>query len=183
MKTREQIVGFLQTGIADLEQYLLSDSLYWQLPEPASGQRLTPGGLLMGLIQLEAMGEPVWQVGEITSVRSSLERIKLEHRSAWERKIHKEIGARLRLWKMYLEEYRQNPDEQAAYYSSEVKWRVLLQLLIKESPDPMVQTGLLPELDQMVKSNWLPGNFLWEPYLVNAFQQPEYWFLYGNLKP
>jgi hypothetical protein len=108
--------------------------------------------------------------------------VKLEHHSAWERKIHKEIAARLQLWKMYLEEYRLNPEEHGVYYSREVNWRVLLQLLLKESSEPNIQSEVLSALDKMVKSNWLPGEFLWEPYLVNAFQQPEFWFLYGKLK-
>ena len=183
MTIREQRLHFLQAGIGDLESYLLSDVLYWQLPGPASRQRLTPGGLLLELTQIESQVEPTWQASEIRSIQSSLDRIRLEHRSAWERKIQQEIKARLQLWKAYLEEYRQNPDEQAAYYPKEVKWRVLLQLLLKEFPDPMVQAGSLFDLDKMVQSNWLPGNFLWEPYLMNAFQQPDYWFLYGRLKP
>jgi hypothetical protein len=182
MTTRERTFSFLQAGTGDLEAYLLSDSLYWQLPGPATRQRLTPGGLLMGLIQLESMGEPTWQAGQIISIQARIDNVKLEHHSAWERKIHKEIAARLQLWKMYLEEYRLNPEEHGVYYSREVNWRVLLQLLLKESSEPNIQSEVLSALDKMVKSNWLPGEFLWEPYLVNAFQQPEFWFLYGKLK-
>ena len=51
----KKMLSFLQAGAEDLEAYLLSESLYWQLPGPANRQRLTPGGLLLGLMQIQAM--------------------------------------------------------------------------------------------------------------------------------
>ena len=183
MANKETILQFVQEGAADLEAYLLSDILYWQLHTPAGRQRFTLGGMLLGLMQINAMEEVNGEADDLLSLQVKIDKVKLEHRFAWEKKACQETAARIRLWKTYLEDYRQNPDDMAAYYPREVKWRVLIQLLQKEISKPIEQFDLLTLMDTMVKSNWLPGGFIWEPYLVHAMPTAEYWFLYGGLKP
>ncbi len=183
MANKETILRFVQEGAADLEAYLLSDILYWQLHAPAGRQRFTLGGMLLGLMKIKSLGEASGEAEDLFSLQEKIDKVKVEHQTAWEKKASQETAARIRLWKTFLEDYRQNPDDMAAYYPREVKWRVLIQLLLKELPKPIDQVDLLTLLDTMVKSNWLPGGFIWEPYLVNAMPAREYWFLYGGLKP
>ena len=182
MTNKESILTFVQAGATDLEAYLLSDILYWQLQAAAGEQKFTLGGMLLGLLQISAMDEAGRETVDLIPVRAMIDKAKLEHRAAWEKKARQETAARIRLWKTYLEDYRQSPDEMAAYYPREVKWRVMIQLLLKEVPISVEQSGLLSELDRMVQSNWLPGDFTWEPYLVPVMPAQEYWFLYGRLK-
>ena len=183
MTNKETILQFVQEGAADLEAYLLSDILYWQLHTPAGRQMFTLGGMLLGLMQIDALGKASGEADDLFSLQGTIDKVKLEHPSAWEKKARQETAARIRLWKTYLEDYRQNPDEMASYYPREVKWRVLIQLLQKEIPKLIEQFDMLTLLDTMVKSNWLPGGFIWEPYLIPAMPATDYWFLYGRLKP
>ena len=182
MANKETILQFVQEGAADLEAYLLSDILYWQLHAPAGRQMFTLGGMLLGLMQIKALVEASGEAEDLISLQVIIDKVKLEHRSAWEKKACQETAARIRLWKTYLDDYRQNPDDMAAYFPREIKWRVIIQLLQKEIPKPIEQLDLLTLLDTMVKSNWLPGDFIWEPYLVHSMPAGEYWFLYGRLK-
>lgn len=182
MTNKEKLYNFVQQGVAELEEYLLSDILYWPLDAPGGDQRFTLGGMLLGIMQIQAMEDIPGRTKDIFTLRVSIDRVKGKFRAAWEKKARQETTARIRLWKTFLEEYRQNPEEMAAYYPREVKWRVLAHLLGKEIPFQREQTALLSELDIMVQSNWLPGDFIWEPYLVPAMPAPEYWFLYGKLK-
>jgi hypothetical protein len=182
MPTPEQNFSFIQAGLEELEEYLLSDVLFWSLPGAARRQRLTPGSLLLAMRSLDGGNAPGVRSADVERLTAGLQVLLDRQRSAWQSKCRREVHARLELWKNYLDDYRLSPEDHADLYPEQVRWRVLLQLLadqVELRPDEDV---ILAELDNIVKLSWLPGEFLWEPGMAGAFPEPEYWFLYGRLK-
>jgi hypothetical protein len=182
MPTPAKDLIFIQAGLDELEDYLLSDVLFWPLAGSAGLQRLTPGGLLLGMARLQVGCKSPPQSNQLDDLLNRLDIIHGKRRAAWEQKSRQEAHARLNLWKDYLGEYRQSPESQAGSYPRQVQWRVLVQLLRRDSALLPEDDESLAELDKMVKSSWLPGVFIWEPDLETVFPEPEYWFLYGTLK-
>jgi hypothetical protein len=82
-----------------------------------------------------------------------------------------------------LQEYRENPENNADRYPYEVQRRVMLELL---SPDaaqaPQAERDMLPSLDQLLRAVFIPGEFAWEIELQPGFPPDEFWYLYGRLK-
>lgn len=178
MTTIEKDKAYLEAGIPELQNYLLSNELYW--PVTARGfdlPRLTIGGLLLAKARLEARGERIGALG------AQLDAVRSKWRVAWETKAAREFQSRFGLWSNYLKDYRQNPEGHADSYPHEVSYRVMLQLLQNELPasQPPEREGL-PQLDSLLRMGFLPGDFIWEPTLQSGFPREEYWFLYGKLK-
>jgi len=189
--TPEKDYAFFQAGVRELADYLLSGELFWQLSvREADLPRLTIGGLLLARARLRVRLIAPAAQADLTALEVQMEAIRSKWRSAWERKAGREVHARLDLWRNYLADYGrelpyhfyQSPERHADAYPQEVRWRVMLQLLSGEFSSPPPELEALPGLDAMVKSYWLPGEFVWEADLMTGFPQQDYWFLYGKLK-
>ena len=119
MPTPKQDQNYIEKSIPELKNYLLSDILFYpmgQLP------RLTIGGLLLTQKRLKA--------GNLgTHLNPKLATIKRKWYAAWTKKSATELDARLRLWRSYLNDYRNKPEDYAADYKHEVRLRVMLELL------------------------------------------------------
>lgn len=184
MPSPEQDLAFFQAGIQELTDYLLSGELYWPLSLGAANlPRLTIGGLLLARTRLRAHSISPAAQGDLATLEGQMNAVRTKWRSAWERKAGREVRARLDLWRNYLSDYRDSPEGHAHAYPHEVQWRVILQLLSSEFVLPPKELETLSNLDAIVKFHWLPGGFIWEADLATAFPQPDYWFLYGQLKP
>lgn len=169
--------AYLEAGIPELENYLLSDELYW--PVTARGYnlpRLTLGGLLLTKTRLQAQGE------QIESLLAQLEAVRAKWQVAWEKKAGREFQSRFGLWGNYLSDYRQQPEGNADSYPHEVRNRAMLQLLQPELPQELPEREALAPLDSALRGNLVPGNFIWEPAVQPGFPRGEYWFLYGTLR-
>jgi hypothetical protein len=102
---------------------------------------------------------------------------------AWERKASWEIGSRLRQWENVLKEIRLDPEEHLDFYRYEVRWRVLIQLLLSELKElEIAQQEQLNGLDLLLRALFAPGDFIWEPELAPGFPSVSYWFLWGHPK-
>jgi len=168
---------YLEAGIPELGDYLLSKELYW--PISARGYslpRLTIGGILLTQARLEARRE------RIESLMMQLDGVRSKWRVAWETKAGREVQARMRLWSNYLADYRQNPEQHADAYPHEVRYRVMLQLLMTELPAPSPEQETLSKLDGMLRANLTASDFIWDTDLQAEFPHEVYWFLYGKLR-
>ncbi len=176
MTPTEKDRAYLEAGIPELGDYLLSDELYW--PITARGYdlpRLTIGGILLVKVCLEARGE------RIEALVAQLDAVRSKWRVAWETKASREVQARMRLWNNYLADYRHNPEGHADAYPHEVRYRVMLHLLLAELPAlPSEQEGL-SQLDGVLRASLSSSDFIWEAELQPGFPRAVYWFLYGNL--
>jgi hypothetical protein len=126
---------------------------------------------------------------------STAERVQLDHLNkriqevrqqwlvAWGQKSVREFSARLRLWRDFLEEYRKNPTENLDRYAYEVTRRVVLDLLYAEAEEiPAEEVELLAGLNELLRSVFKPGGFIWNDKLKSSFPESPYWYLYGTLK-
>ena len=183
MPTPEKDHAFFQAGVRELADYLLSGELFWRLSVWEGGlPRLTIGGLLLARTRLRARLTAPAAQADLAALEGQMDAIRLKWRSAWERKAGREVHARLDLWRNYLTDYRQSPENYADAYPQEVQWRVMLQLLTGEFSSPPPELEALSGLDAIVKSRWLLGDFIWDTDLMTGFPQQDYWFLYGKLK-
>lgn len=177
MTSAEKDRAYLEAGVSQLEDYLLSDELFW--PITARGYdlpRLTIGGLLLAMTRLEARGE------RIEALITRLDAVRAKWQVAWETKAGREFQSRFGLWGNYLSDYRQNPEGHADSYPHEVRSRVFLELLKPELPEALPEQEALSPLDSVLRGNFLPGNFIWEPDVQAGFPREGYWFLYGTLR-
>lgn len=172
-------LAFFEAGIAELHDYLLSDILYWKLSgrQRAELPMLTIGGLLLARKRLQAAPSPT-----LDALDFEMQAQRLKWQAAWERKIRHEVRARTELWHNFLSEYRHAPDQHAASYPQEVRWRVMMHLLLEELNDLPAEAEVLIELDRILRLSFIPNRFIWDPDLLPFFERDLYWYLYGVLK-
>lgn len=174
--------AYFQNGILELEGYLLSKELFWPLSGGKDLPRLTIGGLLLSRVRLQARATSPNHAADLNRMELALGGVCSKWPAAWERKAGQEVQTRIALWRNYLTDYQQSPDQYASVYPREVHGRVMLHLLKKELKNLPSDFEVLDVLDQRVKAAWLPGVFVWDTDLVQAFPEAEYWFLYGKLR-
>ena len=179
---------YLEACIQVLEQYLLSDELYW-LPGITAGfgrtpyPSITPGNLLISKQKASVITSQGEEQVRFHAVQRQLDVILSHWRSAWEKKCQAEYANRLKLWSDFLGEYTREPEKQYDRFAYEVTRRVILQLLKGHisSPDPE-EIEFLARLDQRLRAVFQPGIFAWSPDIQAAFPQDTYWYLYGTMK-
>lgn len=180
-------ISYIQAGVAEMERYLLSEELYWPLdlkavPGERPYPRLTIGGLLIALKRAWALPLSVSQQSQLQSLDKQIEAIKSQWRVAWEKKAYRSYQARLKMWRDFLEEYKENPGTNADRYDYEVERRVMLHLLSSEVEQlPQAYKDMLAGLDFRLRRVLLPGDFIWDSQVSSGFPADEYWYLYGSL--
>jgi hypothetical protein len=186
--TVESDLRFLESGLVDLEGYLLSKELYWPVGVSAPGgsppyPRLTLGNLLLSRRRLSARSLGPGQQTELDRLNRRLEETRSRWRNAWEQKAQREFQVRLNLWRDFLNEYRESPSGNADRFRYEVTRRVLLELLEPEAGSvPQAEREMLSGLDGLLRVVFTSGGFIWEPELQAAFPVGTFWYLYGWLK-
>lgn len=187
MPTFAHEIGYLQAGLANLEPYLLSNVLYWPIDaSPPAGEapypRLTLEGVLLARARLNAMRLTLSQQVELGRLLPELDLVRSRWRVAWENKAAQAFGARLNLWRNFIEDYRQDPDAHQDRYAYEVRLRVMLHLLLPEAGSlPPVQLELLAGLDLVLKNLLEQAGFIWDDHLQAGFPEKDFWYLYGRL--
>ncbi len=185
MPSAEQDRLFVETAIAEMEAYLLSRELFWPLSAGTarySLPRLTIGGLLLALTRLRARAISPSAQADLQQLEQRVYVGRTRWHVAWEEKARREFGARLNLWRGFLNDYRREPEKNAGFYPHEVRWRVMLHLLRAELTDPLPEAAAVDDLDGVLRAHFLPGEFVWEPELAAGFPKSEYWYLYGRLR-
>jgi hypothetical protein len=188
MPSAEYDLGYLRAAISALENYLLSNDLYWPIGASSPGgepafPRLTLGGMLLAQMRAHARGLTPEQHDELARLDEQMDDVRDRWQVAWERKAGRSFQARLRLWNNFLEDYRESPSANADRYRYEVERRVMLHLLADEAGEVReADMELLEVLDKVVRSALVPGDFIWDAELENGFPREPYWYLYGQLK-
>lgn len=183
---------YLASAVEVLKTYLLSNELYWLIRlQPPSGKPayplMTPGNLLLFRTKLQGRSES----GSLNSADKPTY-LKLEERfddliqawrSAWDKKVAKEFKSRFNQWKIILDEMSNDPGNRDGYYKSEVRARVLLELLAQNFRGRKpAELDLLSTLDQKLQVMTKDAKFLWEDELMGVFGRETYWFLYRMTK-
>lgn len=179
---------YLQASVALLEDYLLSEEVYWSIGiQPPPGDppypMLTLGGLLLYRVKAACRPLDYYNQMQLGNIKDQIDASRLRWRVAWENKATREYHSRLMLWRDYLGEYRRSPANNVNRYSYEVNRRTILNLLATEASGvPSAEKELLGALDKFLQSAFLPGDFLWEQECAEGFSKNSYWFLWGKLK-
>ncbi len=163
MSKLDQDLRYLDAGLRELQDYLLSKMLYWPLSASRSLPHLTLGGLLLARQRLGPRADS--QAAQIEAIRS-------KWRTAWDTKASHEVRARGDLWRNYLQDYRESPESYVSEYAQQVRNRTMLTLLGEES-NPF---------DESLKGMFVAGDFVWESECAGYFPRDVFWFLYGKLK-
>lgn len=175
---------YVENALDELETYLLSDSLFWTIHIPATSNqpgypKLTIGNLLLSIKRLKSHSTTHAQQAKTTRIENRLYAISKHWRAAWGKKVKKEFVSRLRQWGNYLTELDQNPEKHAPYYATEIRWRLLLDLLAGEIQDT---TAAVNSYDPLLHTYFVPGEFIWDDEDREAFPKDPFWYLYGNLE-
>ncbi len=176
MNSPEQDKAFFESGLQQLEAYLLSKELYWPSSVHTTDfTQVTPGAMLLVRERLRG-----WKMTGLTPLSMQMDAIRSKWRSAWDAKASREVRARSELWKNFLAEARHlRSAESARQYPYQARLRVILSLLLEDlraSPSDEL-TALDVKLRRMFRS----GAFVWDPALGWVFPQESFWFLYGTL--
>ncbi len=178
---------FLEAAAGDLETYLLSSILYYPLGGARKSDstqellQLTLGNVLLTITRLQAVDLTEEEAGNLKALVERVEQVHQRWKSNWLVKAQQEIPARLTLWQNSLDEWAEKKDRHLAGYRHQVRWRVILHLLLKESGVQFVEDELLAGLDTRLKYISTPGVFIWEQEIQSGFPQTEYWYLYLSL--
>ena len=188
MPSIEYDLGYLRAAADTLEDYLLSNELYWQLGiRPPAGETpyppLTLGELYLTQARLRARNLTGKQREELDRLNDQVDSVHARWQVAWGRKATRGFEARLKLWRDFLEEYRENPGANEDRYAYEVRRRVMLYFLSEAADEiPQQELDLLGALDRVLKGALIPDDFVWENELVAGFPPTTFWYLYGKLK-
>ena len=163
MSKLDQDIRYLDASLRELQDYLLSNVLYWTLSASYSLPPLTLGGLLLARQRLGSRAD---------SQAVQIEALHSKWRAAWDAKASYEVRARGDMWKNYLQDYRETPESYVSEYAQQVRNRAMLTLLGEDS-NPF---------DESVKSMFVTGDFIWESECAGNFPRDTFWFLFGKLK-
>lgn len=187
MKTFEYDFRYLQSGLEVMVNYLLSSDTFWPLDvHPSEGEpdypQLTLGGLLLSRARLIGYQKSPAQMDQVTELFAEMDRIHAKWRVAWEKKAGHSFSVRIRMWRDFIEEYRNAPQDNADRYPYEVRLRTMLSLLKSEGGGQLpAEEDLLTVLDGYIKTVFSTDGFIWESEVQAGFPKDVYWYLYGKL--
>jgi len=187
MKSVEYDLRFVKAGLDMLEEYLLSEEVFWPMgANPPQGEpdypQLTLDWILLAGARLAARQFSIEQKEQVQWLIADLDLNRSRWRVAWEKKARQCFKVRLRMWQGFLQEYKDNPQENADRYAYEVRLRTMLELLRNEyQPQNAEDLESLSRLDKYLRGALMPAGFIWEGEIRAGFPREKYWFLYGRL--
>ena len=182
---------YLQAGLDELKNYLLSKELFWPLGLPTpSGQspypKMTLGNLLLFNAELQAHHTSgslnAAQSSALQKVEALLESTQQKWQVAWQEKTTWEFRSRLRQWSHYLNDLNREAENHRPYYATEVRLRAMLDLLAATLASAPPVSASLPMLDSQLKTLLPPGDFVWNQQLAAGFPSEQYWYLYREIE-
>lgn len=180
-------LDYIKASIDQLEDYLLSDLLYWPVglrarPGNPAYPNLTLGNLLLFLHQAAALSQDAENARRLAECQNDLDMIRTRWSMHWQKKAGVEVQARVKLWRDFLQEYRKDPEGNYDRYEYEVTRRVMLEwLMVEAGSDSSPESELLKSMDGILKSLLVGREFIWEKELQPEFPHEVFWYLYGRL--
>jgi hypothetical protein len=174
--------------LEDVEEYLLSNELFWPLDPSAlrdfpAPPRLTPGTFVLTLDELKVQSEEMnaKQQAEFQKMKFQMQRILQKWPEAIGRKAAREMQSRLNLWKAYVNDLLEKTDR-PDNYAYEVRHRVIFERnrqLADRQPETHEIVEAIRSIDAALQSIFTQHEFIWDTRLCAAYPQESYWFLYG----
>lgn len=180
-----QDVTILAEMAGEMEDYLRSDVLFWQMMKGGL-PKLTLGGYLMRQHRLLALPDllSVEERAVVETAVTQFNQALVEKIVRFEQKAHQELDARIRQWGEYLKDFRWERGAALAGYAAAVETRVMITAVTDKLQLPPYQlnprsTEQIALLDGNLRSRWRSGSFLWPAAWQPAYPRAEYWYLYG----
>jgi hypothetical protein len=174
---------------ADLNAYLLKDTLYWSLTDTGPRRRpypqLTLGGLLLRLHHLEILQRELSPRAyeAYTYARNEAEsafeswRVRLEH------KLLAESKARIQTWSFFLSDCAETPGSCADEYPMQAEGRTMICLLLSKADGVLGVDqlhGQIQGLDHHLHTLTTLTPFIWDPIFEPAYPRDPFWWLYSK---
>lgn len=175
MSWQQEDHQLLLAAADDFTDYLHSSAVQWKVN---FSQVFTAGQILLAQKRMHTLkGDSP----DYIKLNDKIDRVKLENKAIWQRKIELEIPYRLNIWKNMLQDYLDEGLDSS--YPAQVSNRVMLNLLINEvdSLNPSIEITL-SELDDKLKTLAGEGDFIWDTILAPVFSKVNYWYLYTGHK-
>jgi hypothetical protein len=165
----------------NLEAYLLSKEVFWSLGKLPS---LSLGRMFWDLTVLQANKKLLSSeaAADLVRLEREYEIIRRKWRVAWERKSVAELRSRVNLWRAYLQELAELPEEAQAY-AHEVRNRALADYLLGAAGNQSEARPFrdaLEALDSRLRAVFDAGDFVWDSELAPVFPADTHWYLYGR---
>ena len=174
--------AYLRTAIPELQEYLLSKELYWQLSQDSRMLQLTVGNLLLSQKKLTAVTWPESEGTELLKLSGDINQIRERWRANWIKKASQEFSARLKLWSRFLSQDSGSRAISSSDYAQQVRLRAILSILLDEVPIAGPgEMEHLAALDQLLHGLAKSGPFIWDSKLSAGFDREKYWFLYMSI--
>ena len=169
---------------AELADYLLSETLFWQMQAGSDFPKLSLGLLLLTCARLRAARSrfsPARQA-EADEAETAAEAALQRWPVAAEKKAGQELRSRVNLWDQFLDNCRED-SVQSEDYPGEVGQRAIAELLLQRFTRlaDSAEARRLAALDAQLRAQFRPGEFIWPAELHTAFPRDRCWFLYGRL--
>lgn len=176
----------LETMIAHLPDYLISDSTAWKIPKEDL-PKLTIGGCLMRQHRLGALQNQLTseQKERLQRAIATLQDIMKNNVVRFEQKSHQELHARLGEWMNCLRHLSRHVGEDGCFYPDKVDIRVVIAAIMaqmQQEPfhlEAQISTQVT-SLDKNLKQRLKHGEFVWIQEWQKAYPAQEYWYLYGE---
>lgn len=171
----------------ELTDYLMSDSMYWQLvvktPLGTKQPKMTLGALLESLETLH------WAKAQLTpdqqqrlaALDAQVSLAKGAFAEAWADKLRRELRANVHSWRWFLEDAARNPAARENY-RGEVRVRTRLELLMQQlvgDPAAADDRRELAQLDQQLRAMWQAGGYVGPRGEESLYPPQRAWWLYG----
>jgi len=179
-------LAIIEAMAALMPAYVASDSLFWNVGVGGM-PTLTLGGYfmrqhrLLALVDLLADDDAVRLQTAVSIVSEAIAPQIVQ----FEKKANKEVFARLRQWGEYLKDLRREHGQAVAGYKTAVEPRVMVAVLVgllQNRPYQLDDKAIshINAVDQSLRLQWLPGDFVWAEEWVRAYPLEMYWWLYGR---
>ncbi|MCE1254255.1 MAG: hypothetical protein LWX83_11995 [Anaerolineae bacterium] len=166
------------TAVFTLQEYLLSETLYWMVPFQGRQISLTPGQLLLASKRLPLEALKPEDKEKSQKAINSWTSIRRQWLSAWHSKAEKEWNERIhRLSAALAESETLLSPVSLKQMAGE---RALIELLSQDLKDKLSagEVSLVRALDDLFRVKSRAGEFIWAEGLKAEFTEADFWFLY-----
>ena len=183
----EARLAWFAAALEELTAFLLSGDAFRPLSRLPRGTSLdlSLGGLLLAWDALQASESELSPSAraEWFRLRARWDEERRRNAAAIDRKASAELPNRFNLWRAYLSDLGEKPDEVHGY-PTEVRNRVVIARLSQAMEPRASPAGHgLADLDDLLRAWFNIGQFIWPKSLASVYPLAEFWFLYGAPDP
>jgi len=183
----QEDLTFLHASIPELQAYMLSKEVFWPVYygrhlNSTNISKLTLGNIYLSFERLRALNLPESVATELELLEHDFQQFQSQWKANLIKKGTDEITTRINLWNNYLKEVDKKSFFNQSEYSHNVRWRVIVQLLIEQDvPISAIAQELLSVCDGYLKKNFHISDFIWQEPYINKFGPEKFWYLYMTL--